>query len=50
MKKIVIFLISPLFITSCETISSINKPELQKTFGICPPKEKRTLKNILCNE
>jgi len=50
MKKILIFFISLLFITSCETISSINKPELQKPFSKCPPKEERTLKDILCKE
>ena len=50
MKKISILFISLLFLTSCETISSIKKPELTKPFSKCPPKGERTLKDILCRE
>jgi hypothetical protein len=47
MKKITILFISFLFLTSCETI---RKPDLEKPFSKCPPKEERTLKDILCRE
>ena len=50
MKKIAIIFISLSFLTSCETIGSIKKPELKKPFGKCPPKEERTVKDILCRE
>ena len=50
MKKIAIIFISLFFLTSCETISAIKKPELKKPFGKCPPKEERTVKDILCRE
>ena len=50
MKKIAIIFLSILFLTSCETISSIKKPNLTNPFGKCPPKEDRTVKNILCRE
>ena len=50
MKKIAIIFISLLFLTSCETIGSIKKPDLKKPFGKCPPKEERTLKHIFCKE
>ncbi len=50
MKKISILFISLLFLTSCETIGSIKKPELTKPFSKCPPKGERTLKDILCRE
>tara|TARA_B100002051_G_scaffold246863_1_gene255459 strand:- start:100 stop:252 length:153 start_codon:yes stop_codon:yes gene_type:complete len=50
MKKILIMFISLLFLTSCETFSSMKKPDLKNPFGKCPPKEERTIKNILCKE
>ena len=50
MKNIAIIFVSLLFLTSCETIGSIKKPELKKPFGKCPPKEERTVKDILCRE
>tara|TARA_B100000686_G_scaffold293959_1_gene323847 strand:+ start:467 stop:619 length:153 start_codon:yes stop_codon:yes gene_type:complete len=50
MKKIAIILMSLLFLTSCETIGSIKKPDLTKPFSKCPPKEERTVKDILCRE
>ena len=50
MKKISILIISFLFLASCETISSFKKPDLTKPFSKCPPKEERTLKDILCRE
>ena len=50
MKKIVLMCISLIFIVSCDTISSIKKPDLSKPFSKCPPKEERKLKDILCRE
>jgi len=50
MKKITFLLISLMFLSSCETLNSIKKPELKNPFSKCPPKEERTLKNILCQE
>jgi len=50
MKKILILFISITFLTSCETLSSIKKPDLTKPFSKCPPKDERTLKDILCRE
>ena len=50
MKKIFIMFISLLFLTSCETFSSMKKPDLINPFGKCPAKEERTIKNILCKE
>ncbi len=50
MKKLAIILMSFLFLTSCDTLSSIKKPDLTKPFSKCPPKEERTLKDILCRE
>ncbi len=50
MKKIVLMCISFIFIVSCDTISSIKKPDLSKPFSKCPPKEERKLKDILCRE
>ena len=50
MKKIAIIFISLLFLTSCETISAIKKPDLKKPFAKCPPKDERTVKDILCRE
>ena len=50
MKKIFLLFISLLFLSSCDTLSSIKKPELKNPFGKCPPKEERTVKNILCRE
>jgi len=50
MKKITVILISFIFLVSCETMSSIKKPELSKPFSKCPPKDERTLKDILCRE
>ena len=50
MKKILIMFISLLLLTSCETFSSMKKPELKNPFGKCPPKAERTVKNILCRE
>ena len=50
MKKILILFTSLLFLTSCETLSSIKKPDLSKPFSKCPPKEERKLKDILCRE
>ena len=50
MKKIFISLTFFIFLTSCETLSSIKKPDLNNPFGKCPPKDERTVKNILCRE
>ena len=47
MKKILILFITLLFVTSCQ---SIKKPEISKPFEKCPPKDERTLKDILCRE
>ena len=47
MKKFSILLITFVFLASCETI---RKPDLQKPFSKCPPKDERTLKDILCRE
>ena len=50
MKKLAVLLITFLFLASCETISSIKKPDFKKPFGKCPPKGERTVKDILCRE
>tara|TARA_Y100000590_G_scaffold364030_1_gene422053 strand:- start:2599 stop:2751 length:153 start_codon:yes stop_codon:yes gene_type:complete len=50
MKRLAIIFISLLFLNSCETIGSIKKPDLSKPFSKCPPKEERTVKDILCRE
>ncbi len=50
MKNITIIILSLLFLTSCETMNAIKKPELKNPFGKCPPKEDRTVKNIFCKE
>ena len=50
MKKTLLLLISLILLASCETLNSIKKPELKNPFSKCPPKEERTLKNILCQE
>mgnify|MGYP001175986404 FL=1 len=50
MKKLTVLFMSFMFLVSCETISSIKKPELSKPFSKCPPKGERTLKDILCRE
>ncbi len=47
MKKLAILFISLIFITACETVK---KPNLEKPFSKCPPKDERTLKDILCRE
>ena len=50
MKKI-LFIIAALFLlTSCGTNGKFSKPDLKKPFSKCPPKEERTLKDILCRE
>ena len=50
MKRILILFTSLLFLTGCETLSSIKKPDFKKPFGKCPPKGERTVKDILCRE
>ena len=50
MKKITLILISFIFLVSCQTMSSIKKPDLSKPFSKCPPKDERSLKDILCRE
>ena len=50
MKNIVIAFFTLMFLTSCETLNSLKKPELSNPFAKCPPKEERTLKNIFCRE
>ena len=46
MKRILILFTSLLFLTGCETLSSIKKPDITKPFSKCPPQEERTLKDI----
>ena len=50
MRKILILCVTFLFVVSCETMSSMKKPDLSKPFSKCPPKDERTLKDILCRE
>tara|TARA_B100000035_G_scaffold299749_1_gene294720 strand:+ start:75 stop:227 length:153 start_codon:yes stop_codon:yes gene_type:complete len=50
MKNIIIILLSFLFLTSCQQMSEINKPDLSMPFAKCPPKDERKLKDILCRE
>ena len=50
MKRILILFTSLLFLTGCETLSSIKKPDITKPFSKCPPQDERTLKDILCRE
>ncbi len=50
MKKLAILFISFMFLTSCETMSSIKKTDFKKPFSKCPPKGERTVKDILCRE
>mgnify|MGYP001473698727 CR=1 FL=1 len=50
MKKIAFILTTILLLTSCETTGVLKKPEFKKPFDKCPPKNERSLKDILCRE
>ena len=47
MKNIIIILLSIFFLTSCQQMSAIKKPDLSKPFSKCPPKDERTLKDTI---
>ena len=50
MKKLFLIITALIFLTSCETTGKFKKPEFKKPFSKCPPKEERSLKDILCRE
>jgi predicted small secreted protein len=45
----IILLISLLSFTACNTLSSVGK-KITPNIGECPPKEERTLTDIVCQE